>query len=168
MTYRIHINYKVLSIGFGLLAAVALVREGFGSTSGVIDNCEAIVKRWVTAEYWNPWDEDFWSEPASEVNNATTLNGEYHSGTNDVTNVDKFGVHWPPLPRRWLEMKKESHFNGFKKHTTTELIVFNYNKAEEKTNHFSEPISKNAVCISKLSQTVRIKTWYGITYGSDF
>lgn len=148
-----------------VLAAVALaifVVLGFGSDDYKITSCYSTVYKYVTAEYSETTfgidsegmpttDTSYWSEPASEVYSENAIN--------DI-------VAYPPMPPHNKALANDHDFDNFQFHTDTNLLIRASN-TEEKTS-FNEAISKAAGCINNINTTVVVKTWWTITYGTDF
>ena len=70
------------------------------------------------------------------------------------------------MPPHDKSMSKDSHFDNFSYHTDTKLKVYAIN--EEGKNTWNEPISKVNKCLENIGLHAEVKTWYGITYSSNF
>ena len=149
---------------FGICAAVLaiFIWLGFGSAEYRIDSCYSTVSKYVTAEYSETTfgtdsegmpttDTSFWSEPASEVYSENALN--------EI-------VSYPPMPPHYKSMSSDYDFDNFEFHTDTNLSIRASNV--EETTRFNEGVSKAAGCINNINTTVVVKTWWTITYGTDF
>ena len=149
---------------FGICAAVLaiFIWLGFGSADYKIDTCYSTVSRYVTAEYSETtigidmegdtyMETDYWSEPASEVYAEDALNEH---------------VVYPPMPKHYKSMASDYDFDSFQFHTDTNLLIRASNT--EESTRFNESISQVAGCLNNLNTTVVVKTWWTITYGTDF
>lgn len=147
-----------------LLSALlcGMVYVGYGEENYTVDVCRSTVSKYVTADFseivtgidfeGNLYTElDSWSEPASEVYTETVVN-----------DIPVF----PPMPEHDISINKESNFDRFRFHTNTKLTIEAYNSEDRKS--FTEDIIKAPNCINMIDRTVSVKTWWTITYGSDF
>ena len=152
-----------LLIGFGCTFGLGVfIWAGFNTSQYRIDICRSEVSKYVTAEYsemisgvdmnGNFYSEmDTWSERASETYKNVAVNEM---------------VDYPPMPEHDISLKKEPHFDGFRFHTNGKLTVEAFSYTDRTI--FTEDISKSTKCLSKLDQYVDIKTWWSVSYGSDF
>ena len=171
-------------IALGIVSVVmvsGLIWYGFSSSISQVNQCTAIVKKYVIAEYsettystctdsdgnvYSCSDTDYWSEPASEIFIAVTTNGEF-SGAEWPTTI-QYGAHYPPMPPHNTRMRKSYDFDNFSFKTVADLKVHVTDEMTGESSEFSDPISKNPRCVEKLNQFISVKTWYAITYGSEF
>ena len=169
-------NKKIALVVVCTLVAIVFVYYGFSSTITKVNQCTAIVKKYVTAEYSesastkSKYEEglptSYWSEPASEIFIAVTTNGEF-SGAEWPTTI-QYGAHYPPMPPHNTRMRKSYDFDNFSFKTVADLKVHVTDEMTGESSEFSDPISKNPRCVEKLNQFISVKTWYAITYGSEF
>ena len=166
---------------FGILLLIVTIWYGYDKTVGVIINCKAITQKYVTAEYsedtveicydadYIPYtctDTEYWSEPASDTWVAIAINGELTMASAD-THIDN-GAHYTDTPPHNINLRRTRNFDRFKKHTDTKLTITTKDEFTKEITTFSEPITKTANCNMKVNKPVIVKTWYGITYGSEF
>ena len=155
-------RHKQILIAVAVSLASMFIYLGFDSSPYKIEMCTSTVTRYVTAEYsevtfgtdaeGNPTTEtDYWSEPASQVWNET------------VRNVPAV---YPPMPPTWTGMSSDPDFDNFQNHTDTSLIITA--TADPDITTFQEPISKVPDCLIMIGHITQVKTWYSITYGTDF
>ncbi len=111
-------------------------------------------------------DTDYWSEAASEVFVVVTTNGEL--STRGLQTTIQYGAHYPPMPPHNTRMRRDMDFDNFSFKTKAELKVHVTDEITGESSTFSDPISSNPRCVEKLNQFISVKTWYGITFGSDF
>jgi len=146
----------------GLVVAAIIVASGFSHKMYKINQCNSTVTKYVTAEFsettygmdfeGNPTsDTSYWSEPASEVNSISVYDSM---------------PEYPPMPIHDTSANRDSDFDNFKFHTDAKTDV--YASIPGETTHFSVDINKAASCLNKLDDVAIVKTWYTITYGSDF
>lgn len=152
-------NLKKPALIVSAVAVIAGSAAGLGSTVMMIDECSSTVTRYVTAEYSEvsvnfdgEVEVDSWSEKASKVNSITTVNEL---------------PEYPKMPPHDKRMSNGADFDKFKFHTDTNLSVVASSYANGVV-YFEDPIHKAGSCVSKLGEPVDVKTWYGMTYGSDF
>jgi len=153
---------KKILIASSVVGFAAFVGLGFNTTSYQIDTCTSKVSKYVTAEY-------------SELETGIDMNGDFYSETNYwsepasevfIEVVTNSTPVYPPMPAHDTSMRRESDFDNFKFHTDASLTVSGFD--EEGRTVFTENISKATSCLNKLDAVVEVKTWYTITYGSNF
>lgn len=146
---------------------------GYGTEINKVSDCVTTVKKYVTAEYsdidcgidfeGNSYcDTDHWSEPASDTFEIVTVNGiiSYKKGVFEEGFNN--GYYFPPMPLHDKSMKSQSDFDSFADHIDSKLEV------QTEKNRFTEPVHKTESCLKKIGGRIFVKTWYGISYGSDF
>lgn len=163
-------------------AVIATVASGFSNAISSVDQCRATVKKYVTAEYSEMtvsmctdfegnmstcMETDYWSEPASDVFVALTVNGELQGRQYFETDL-RYGAHYPIMPAHDTRMRSHPDFDNFEYHTNASLKVLVTDKLTNESSVFSEPMSDNSKCINKLGGVITVDNWYGITYSSDF
>lgn len=157
--FRLNTDRKSLIVSaIAFVVSSTAIYAGYSKNMSVLKECHASVKRYVTAEYSEvstsidmegnvSTSTDFWSEPASEVYSTLKINEL---------------PEYPPMPSKWLEMRRDYGFDNFQEHTDTNLKIVTGNTS------FSEPIGDTKKCLDKLNQVIIVKTWYGISYGSEW
>tara|TARA_R100000951_G_scaffold115487_2_gene123724 strand:- start:1 stop:528 length:528 start_codon:yes stop_codon:yes gene_type:complete len=168
-----------LKFGVPILLSVTVVYFGFGGEIAKVSSCESTVTKYVTAEYSEvstsidiegnlTTDTEYWSKQASNKNTVATLNGEvsFVSGRFEV--YESNGYSYPRMPDHDISMKLDSNFDRFAFHDQRNLSVGIVTVLDGEHSSFDDPITKTKSCIDKLNSHVYIKTWYGITYSSEF
>ena len=176
---------KPVLMGIGATVAFGAIWFGFDHTSGVITDCAATVSTYVTAEYSETVTEtstdadgnlvtttstNYWSNLASEVYTTTTVtnaNGQSLHVNHDFDNTLKYSAYYPPMPEYDRSLSNDFHFYNFKFHTDASITVYS-ELIDGTSTKFSDTITKNTLCINNIDSYAIIKTWYGITYSSDF
>lgn len=155
------LNNKLLAIFLSVLLGV-LVWFGFDVEEYQVDVCRSTVSKYVTAEFseivsgidfeGNFYTEiDSWSDQASDVFTETVVN--------EI-------IVYPPMPDHDKTLSREVNFDNFRFHTDKKFTVEAFN-VESRTS-FDDDISKAGACIKNLDTYVDVKTWWTITYASDF
>jgi len=135
---------------------------GFGDEIFKVETCTARVSKYVTAEFsetttstdseGNPTiDTDYWSEAVSPVNTISKLNAM---------------PEYPEMPDYDRSAKNDYDFDRFEFHTDATLTTYATNG--EESTVFTDGIHKTAACLNTIGAVVVVKTWWFITYGSDF
>ena len=144
---------------------------GFSQEVTTIQECKVVSKKWVVANFSEiefgvdseglpDTTVNRWSEPASEVHEAITINGELFNGNSGNHPVGSYYV--PHKPATWGEVQDAINFDGYQaRHQTTLYITTD-------KDTFTDPVKKNLECISKLKSHVFVKTWYGISYSMEY
>ena len=150
-------------IGFTLFSTLCFFTWlGFGVDSYQIDICKSTVTKYVTAEFSElETGIDFEGNFYSEINNWSERTSDVYTET--VINETPI---WPLMPEHDKSFSYESNFDNFRFHTYTKLTIEAFNNIERTV--FSDDITKVEGCLNKLDQYVEVKTWWSITYGSDF
>ena len=161
---KIKNNKKLVRLLQAIAALVIglFIWSGFGIETYKINACVSTVSKYVTAEFTsiesgidvegNAYTEtDSWSESASDVYTETSYN--------------EMPVY-PPMPEHDTSFKHETWFDNFRFHTDTNLNVQISNSVN--SSNFNENINRAESCIDKLDSYVNVKTWWTITYSSDF
>lgn len=158
-------NNKKLVLALQISTVVSLaifIWAGFGIETYKINSCTSTVSKYVTAEFTsiesgidldgNPYTEtESWSEKASDIYTETSYN--------------EMPVY-PPMPEHDTSFEHDTWFDNFKFHTDTNLNVQISNSAN--SSNFNENINRTESCLEKLDSYVNVKTWWTITYSSDF
>lgn len=173
-------RHKIAITVLSVLIAVVVIWLGFDTTYAKVNSCTVHSKAWVTAEYsettvsvdtngYPSVDTDFWSEPASEVCEAVTVNGELIAiyGAFDPE-INGHGFYSPPMPAWDGSMASDVDFDNFEKHRTSELVVNTTLAIEGTGDTFTTSSWKNNSCIDKLENYIQVDTWYSISYSSEF
>jgi len=162
-----------------VLLSIAIFFYGFDSKDSLVKRCDSTYSKYVVANYSETTmaidmdgnvysDYDSWTEPASDVFRVITVNGVLN-GQSDVFEVIKNGDYYLPknMPPHDQAMKRERDFDNFSflSKSNLEIYIYSENGGHDK---FNEPISDTSLCISKIDQYVVVKTWYSISYSSDF
>jgi len=175
--YNKHKPYVIASIA--ILTAL-FVWFGFDHTYGKVLNCKVKSEAWVTAEYSEystsinadgtvSGETDYWSEPASEHYTAITNNGELTGLYGNFEPILTGSAYYkPPMPPWDGSMANDYDFDNFEQRRNNELIVTTHLTVEDVSSTFTSSARKNPKCIDKLDAYIQVKTWYGITYESDF
>lgn len=172
-------NKNPLYLSCGFLTACFLVWFGFGTEYAKVNTCQAIVTKKVTAEFSEvtsslnadgtiSTDIDSWSEDASPTYKVVTDNGDvsYISHNFDLTRSGD--VYWPPMPKHDPSFSRDLDFDNFKYRTDSTLKVYTTFTISGEPSVFTEPVSRYGKCLNKLQNYIQVKTWYGISYSSDF
>lgn len=165
-----------------LIGLSALTLTGFGGFSErqeTITQCKSVAKKFWLAEYSEvetsidadgsiSTSVDNWTEPASEVYQVISIDGELMETSHDIPVVQLDGYFIPSNnPKQW-PVPNSSDLDRVTPRKTGELLVSTYNPVSADYDQFSDPITKTSKCINMLRQSVTIKTWYSISYSSDF
>lgn len=161
-----------------LAVALTIVAYGFEKRLASLEECWGTVSTYVTAEYSETTTEvdmdgnlttevDTWSEPASEVYKAITLNGELYSFNNDFSPVERNSVWYPPMPAKREEMSIDVSFDNFENRTDTRLTLKVRENLSGEVHNVNQRIGKTKSCLNQLGSTIVITTWYGIAITSD-
>lgn len=164
---------KNICILIGSIVLFIVTFCGYGTEISKITDCVTTVKKYVTAEYsdiecgidfeGNSYcDTDYWSESASDVFEIVTVNGNMGYKAGYFKPLFSSGYYSPPMPSPDKSMSTGSDFNNFLDHSDSKLEV------QTNKTRFTEPAYKTESCLNKLGGRIFVKTWYGISYGSDF
>lgn len=160
-------------------AFVGFVWYGFGEDQGIVQECEVIVQKYVTAEYSEyscgldmegntSCDTDYWSEEASDTFKVVTLNNQiaYSNVEDEWISQSTYGFYEPPMPPHDVSMKKDFDFDNFQNHRDVTMRVYVERKGEK--DYFTESESYHNTCNTMREKQgfITIKTWYGISYGA--
>ena len=133
-----------------LIAGLSLfVYLGFGEEGFKVESCTATVSKYVTAEFSD--GDDWWSEAVSPVHTITKYNEMPEYPTMPAYDKSE-GVGW--------------EFDRFEFHVDEKLSIHALNGKESTT--FTDKIHKTSQCLDNLGFYIKVKTWWYITYGSDF
>jgi|TARA_R110000851_G_scaffold219766_2_gene372484 hypothetical protein len=189
---------SLLKLGFtkkGIMMSVAaismsviyiLVWFGYDVRYDTIRQCEVESVAYVTAEFSETYpstyinldgdvvatiETDYWSEAASDVYVFITINGVLTKSNGVLNKWSSEGWAMPKMPSHWgydKNLRNRFDFDGYKYHMQTKLTVNAINADSYEDHSFTESTNKNLLCISKVDEAVEVKTWWGISYGSDF
>jgi hypothetical protein len=164
-------NKKYIIVPSALALVVAL---GFTTPSElyVVRGCEAVVTKYWEANYSESYITidfegrsrvvtDYWSEMVSE-NKAVTFNGPREGQRTNSYGFVEPNYPSTPIKAHW----DNSAFDNFSKHRTSSLTV--YAVSQEDDTSFSIHSSEYLSCLAKIDGEVEVKTWFFITYSSDF
>lgn len=164
----------------GALLAAGATWFGFDHTYGKVLECKITSEAWVTAEYseYSTYvnadgtvgsQTDYWSEPASERYTAITRNGEL-TGVYGHFEPIRTGNNYykPPMPAWDGSMSNDPDFDNFEQRRESKLTVTTHLTVEDVSSTFTSSARKNTMCLDKLDNYIQVKTWYGITYDSEF
>ncbi len=173
---------------FGIIAVVViLIWYGFGSRKEHITQCKVIAKYYVTADFSQTetypvvstdangntttkleTSTEYWSEPASAIYRVETVDGDVSLVDGELEGMS--GARWgiPKMPRHDIGMRNMYNFDASQYHRERTLYVFTYSNELKDHDQFREPVSKNGTCIDNIQNEVKIKTWFGVSYGSNF
>lgn len=177
---RFYNKYKPYVLAALAVLIAVFIWFGFDHTYGKVMQCKVSSSAWVTAEYSETSasvdangnvsvDTDYWSEPASPVFEAVTVNGELVGVYGNFKPIETGSQYFkPPMPHWDGSMASDFNFDSFAKHRENKLIVSTHLTIEDVPSTFTSSASKNPACINKLDAYIQVKTWYGITYESDF
>lgn len=169
-------NKNILS---GLTVLTTLGFGGFGERQETITQCKSVAKKFWLAEYSEievsvdgegnvSTDTDSWTEPASEVFKVVSIDGELMETSHDIDVTQLNGYFIPSNnPVQW-PVPNSSDLDRVTPRSTGDLSVSTYDPVSADYGQFSDPITKTRKCINMLRQSVTIKTWYSISYSSDF
>lgn len=156
-------NGKLALCITGVAVIIAVTYFGYDTIQDKVVECRSEVSKYVIAEYseYSFMNEewDYWSESASAIHTAITVDGYIRASNSDIKFNHSDGVYYPTMPIRDESMSKDKGFDSFKNHIDTKLTVV-MSKME-----FNEPISKTPRCFTNLGKIISVKTWYGISYG---
>ena len=180
---KLNDKQKKIAIGVGCAVVPLLIWLGFSERNEDITQCKVTAKNYITANYsrevpdtcydedGNPyqcWTTKHWSLAASEVNVTITIDGNITNQNSEVVDMG-IGAYWRPVqPQHNLAMANNYDFDRFSFTKTESLSISTYDKTDGERSVFSEPAYKNPLCINMLQKEISVKTWYSISYGSDF
>ena len=165
-----------------LVSTPFIIWGGYGTQEEEIINCTVQASYYITAEYSESYpsvgfdangnmattiETDYWSEIASDVNSVITINGEIIEvrGKSAGYTKERWGVPVMGSPNQQM---KNGDFDRFKNHYDVKLTIETWNDEDQERTNFTEPTAKNVACIENVDSIIDVKTWYGISYGSDF
>jgi len=175
---------KNLDKGYKWLLGLAIVIPsvialGYSEKVTTVYGCVSTYSRYVLAQYYktnlglNPDGTtrtyiESWTEPASDVYLVKTVNGELESTSHDF-DVIMIGSYYAPkeMPIHDTGMRHEYGFSRFIKKNVGNLTISTQSE-EDGIDNFSEEIGKTSSCIDRIDRPTIIKTWYSISYGSNF
>lgn len=186
MLNKIKNHYRFNKERWRICAAVVVILSvvlfGFEKRLATLDQCKAVVSRYITAEYSETtisvctnmdghvstcMDTDYWSEPASEVFTVTTVDGYLFSILGEFTPLQSTNAWLPPMPHEWKDMRNSSTFDRFKYHTDSKLHLFVKEHVSGETSRIGQNLNKTPRCLERLNQTIVVSTWYNITFSSN-
>jgi hypothetical protein len=138
----------------------------------VVSGCEAVVTKYWEANYSESYvttdfegrksvETDYWSERVSQ-NKAVTFNGP-----REGQSINSYGFVEPNYPSTPSKIHWNTlDFDNFSKHRTSYLTVYAASREDETS--FSINASVYRSCLAKIDREVEVKTWFFITYSSDF
>lgn len=170
-------EYKVFFIST-VIAAIS-IHYGFDSKESIVTSCESTYSKYVIANYSEmetgiDFNGDMytelnsWSEPASDIFKVTTKDGELDSQSDDFEVVSKGSFYIPSsMPPHDKSMSRERSFDNFSYRSDSNLKVYFYSE-DGGYDQFNEPVNSTSLCVAKLKESVIVKTWYSVSYSSDF
>jgi hypothetical protein len=176
----------LLSMAFIITVIFNLVWFGYNVRHDIIRQCEVESVAYVTAEFSETYPEtyigadgyiettietDYWTEAASDVYVFITINGALSESHGVLNKWSNEGWAIPAMPSHWAydkNLRNRYDFDRYKFHLDTKLTVNAVSSEDYEDYSFTESTNKNLLCISKVDETVEVKTWWGISYGSDF
>jgi len=139
---------------------------GFGDEIFKVETCTARVSKYVTAEY----SEDYTATHIDgDGNVSTSLETRYWSrNVSQVNTISKLNEmpEYPEMPNYDMSAADDYDFDRFQFHSDETLTT--YATAGEESTVFTDGINKTAACLNTIGAVVVVKTWWFITYGSDF
>tara|TARA_Y100000588_G_scaffold222812_1_gene236731 strand:+ start:13341 stop:13916 length:576 start_codon:yes stop_codon:yes gene_type:complete len=183
---------KKIGIGIALtLGIVSTIWAGFDQTYGYVTRCEVRASNYVEAEYSKTdtypctdingnsglcTDTDYWDEPASDVFEAVTVDGQLvQAYPEDVVFKTQGGYYNVPTPPYDQSMSRDYDFDRFSFHNDIEHIVYTMKTVVEdgiekqvpdyntKSADFYHTCNK----LREQGNAMTIKTWYGLSYNVE-
>lgn len=164
-----------------VVGVVSVIGFGFDSKHATIDSCDSVVTKWVEADFsetttsicWDMEDgsaytcteTDYWSIDASIRSEVISANGKLIRG--DSAGLSKFGNHVPDMPPYDSSIARMSNFDRFSEHTHAVFTVYITDR-EGVEDEFTSEFEHYRSCTDLLGKETEIKTWYGITFNSNF
>ena len=171
---------QLLIAAASITLATVIISQGFGYSRVKVNHCVTTTTAQIIANYSAietyrdaetgdlKTETVYWTERASPLVSVTMEDGQIVGLLNTKDLEYQWGVALPALPRADQYHRRDVDFDYFSTRRDNSLSV-EYTDVDTKVKgHFTQPIKSTPKCLDKINLNISAKTWYGITYGSNF